>query len=82
MSLIYNVWLKCLQKEKKTVNKKKKTFCPHCGSEDISWASGLPHLGSLYDCRDCGYHGSLIVEDGQLASKTREEFLKNKEHEE
>jgi DNA-directed RNA polymerase subunit M len=55
---------------------KKKTFCPICGSEDVFWASGLPQLWSLWECRDCGYRGPLIVEDGKLASKIRGEFLK------
>jgi len=55
-------------------------FCPRCGSGNVFWASGLPQLWSLWECRDCGYRGPLIVEDGKIASKIREEFLKKQEH--
>ncbi len=58
---------------------KKRTFCPRCGSEDVYWASGLPQLWSLWECRNCGYRGPLIIENGKLASKISEEFLKNEE---
>ena len=58
-------------------NKKKRVkFCPKCGSTDIQWASGLPQLWSVWECRDCGYRGAFIVEDGRLAEKIREKFLK------
>ncbi|MEM3383849.1 MAG: hypothetical protein QXF43_00925 [Nitrososphaerales archaeon] len=57
----------------KRVNK----FCPVCGSTDIFWASGLPQLWSLWDCRECGYRGAFIIEDGELAKKIREDYLKS-----
>ncbi|MCK4477657.1 hypothetical protein KAU88_03915 [Candidatus Bathyarchaeota archaeon] len=60
-----------MKKEKKRVK-----FCPKCGSTDIQWASGLPQLWSIWECRDCGYRGAFIVEDGRLAEKIREKFLK------
>jgi len=63
--------LKAVKKEKKRVK-----FCPKCGSTDIQWASGLPQLWSVWECRDCGYRGAFIVEDGRLAEKIREKFLK------
>ncbi|MCP8310349.1 MAG: hypothetical protein L6N94_02485 [Candidatus Methylarchaceae archaeon HK01M] len=51
-------------------------FCPRCGSTDIFWASGLPHLWGLWECRECGYRGPFIIEDGKLARKIREDYLK------
>lgn len=51
-------------------------FCPKCGSTDVSFASGLPQLRSSWDCRNCGYRGELILEDGKMASKLAEEYAK------
>jgi DNA-directed RNA polymerase subunit M len=51
-------------------------FCPKCGSKNIQWASGLPQLWSIWECKDCGYRGAFIVEDSKLAEKIREKFLK------
>jgi ribosomal protein S27AE len=53
-------------------------FCPRCGSNDVFFASGLPHLWSLWDCRTCGYRGAFILEDGKLALKLAEEYQKGK----
>lgn len=53
-------------------------FCPKCGSTEIFWASGLPQLWSVWECRECGYRGSLVVEDSKLAEKIRQDFLKKK----
>src|SRR3989304_7673625 len=33
------------------------------------WAQGLPQLWSLWQCKNCGYHGALILENGNLAAK-------------
>jgi predicted RNA-binding Zn-ribbon protein involved in translation (DUF1610 family) len=51
-------------------------FCPKCGSPNIFWASGLPHLWSIWECRNCGYRGAFIVRDGELAVKVRENYAK------
>ncbi len=51
-------------------------FCPKCGSSDVSWASGLPQLWSIWDCKNCGYRGALILEDSKLAEKLREEYAR------
>jgi len=53
-------------------------FCPKCGSTDVFWAQGLPQLWSLWQCRNCGYRGALILEDGNLAVKLQEEWEKKK----
>lgn len=44
-------------------------FCPKCGSNDVFWASGLPQLWSLWQCKNCSYRGPLILEDPKLAEK-------------
>jgi DNA-directed RNA polymerase subunit M len=56
----------------------KAKFCPKCGSTNVFYASGLPQLWSLWDCRNCGYRGALILEDGDLAEKLRKEWRKKK----
>ena len=45
--------------------------CPQCGSSNIEWI--IPHDRSKWQCRDCGYIGALIVENGRFA----EELEKN-----
>jgi hypothetical protein len=53
-------------------------FCPRCGSNNVFWARGLPQLWSVWECRECSYRGSLIVEDGKLADKLRKEYILRK----
>jgi len=63
----------------KTTSETKKRgvkFCPRCGSANIFWARGLPQLWSIWECRNCGYHGAFIVEDGEMATKIQEEYTK------
>ena len=38
--------------------------CPRCGSRNLNYE---PWLGEIYICRDCGYQGALIIEDGEIA---------------
>ena len=57
---------------------RKVKFCLKCGSTNVFWASGLPQLWSLWECRNCGYRGLLILEDGKLAEKLREEWKEKK----
>ncbi len=54
-------------------------FCPRCGSTDVFWAQGMPQLWSLWQCRYCGYRGPLILENGNMAIKLREEWPKKNE---
>lgn len=53
-------------------------FCPKCGGSEIFWASGLPQLWSIWQCRECGYRGPLVIEDGELAAKIRQDFMEKK----
>jgi len=61
---------------KQTSYKPGMLFCPRCGSTNIFWASGLPHLWSIWQCRNCGYRGAFIVRDGKIAEKVREDYEK------
>lgn len=63
-------------KSKQTSYKSGMLFCPRCGSTNIFWASGLPHLWSIWQCRNCGYRGAFIVRDGKIAQKVREDYEK------
>lgn len=56
-------------------------FCPKCGSTEIFWASGLPQLWSMWECRECGYRGALVIEDNRMAEKIRRDFSKKKDRE-
>ncbi len=56
-----------------------KKFCPRCGSTDIFYARGLPQLWSIWECRNCGYYGAFIVEDGATSEKIHEAWVKKHE---
>jgi len=56
--------------------KRRIKFCPKCGSTDLFWASGLPQLWSIWECKYCGYRGALVLEDSILAEKLRENYAK------
>jgi DNA-directed RNA polymerase subunit M len=66
------------KKAKTKVSAKKRgvRFCPRCGSSEIYWARGLPQLWSIWECRNCGYYGAFIVEDGKMSKKLQEEYAK------
>ena len=49
-------------------------FCPRCGSKNIDWI--LPQDWSKWECKDCGYIGAFIVEDGKIADELKKEYLK------
>jgi predicted RNA-binding Zn-ribbon protein involved in translation (DUF1610 family) len=64
------------EKARSKTDERGKMFCPRCGSADVFWASGLPQIWSVWDCRHCGYRGAFIVKDGKLADKLREEYAR------
>jgi len=49
-------------------------FCPNCGSTNIKWL--IPQNWSMWKCWDCGYIGAVVIEDGDMASEIRENYLK------
>jgi len=63
-----------LPKSKGKARKRSLKFCPKCGSANVFWASGLPQLWSVWECRNCGYRGALILEDSKLAEKLSKEY--------
>ena len=69
--------------ERRGSEKKKKMgplkFCPKCGSTDVFWAQGMPQLWSIWQCRNCGYYGSVILEDGKLATILQEKWRGKKQ---
>ena len=52
-------------------------YCPKCGSTSVFWAQGMPQFWSLWECKECGYRGALVLEDGTLGAKLREEWEKS-----
>lgn len=46
-------------------------FCPRCGSKNLNY---MPWLGERYVCKDCGYQGALVIEDGEFAEEIRNKF--------
>jgi predicted RNA-binding Zn-ribbon protein involved in translation (DUF1610 family) len=65
-----------LPKSKRKAGKHGVKFCPKCGVANVFWASGLPQLWSIWECRNCGYRGAFIIEDGELAQKIREKYAR------
>jgi DNA-directed RNA polymerase subunit M len=51
-------------------------YCPRCGSSNIGWP--LPYDRQKWECKDCGYIGSLIVEDGEIAEEIRKDYIQKK----
>jgi len=49
-------------------------FCPRCGSSNLDWV--LPYDRQKWECKDCGYVGAFIVDDGKIAEQVRKEYLK------
>ncbi len=54
-------------------------YCPRCGSSKVRWV--LPQIWGVYDCQDCGYRGSVIIKNGEIASKIREKWLRIQQRE-
>ncbi|KAF5428081.1 MAG: hypothetical protein C00003105_01895 [ANME-2 cluster archaeon HR1] len=40
-------------------------ICPQCGSNNVTYYMGLK-LGVQYQCKDCDYIGSFIIEEEKL----------------
>lgn len=50
-------------------------FCPRCGSKNVDWV--LPQTWSKWECKNCGWTGVFIIEDGEMAEEIRKKYLKN-----
>ncbi|MDG3547718.1 hypothetical protein [Methanobacterium formicicum] len=47
----------------------KSNVCPQCGSR--KYKLRIPET-SLWKCENCGYTGSVVIEDGNLERKVKE----------
>lgn len=52
-------------------------YCPKCGSPRLYYFLGFK-AGQIYVCKDCGYHGALVVEDGNIAEEIRGKWIEEK----
>ncbi len=52
-------------------------FCPRCGSKELGWR--LPHDRQKWECKECGYVGAFIIEDGAMAEEIRKDYNENKD---
>lgn len=52
----------------------KKQECPKCGSTNFTlWAGGT--AGMIYQCKDCGYHGPLeLEEDFEISEEMKKDL--------
>lgn len=66
--------------EKESEKPKGKLFCPECGSPSLYYFLGL-YTGYKYVCKECGYRGPVVIEDGVIAEKLRKEKVKELEKE-
>ncbi len=58
--------------EEKNETEREMLYCPVCGSPNVEWL--LPQMWSKWVCKDCGYIGVLILEDGKIAAELRKEW--------
>jgi len=49
----------------------KKSFCPRCGSKRIKYEQIYEGSGT-WKCYNCGYEGSIVVEDGNIEKNISE----------
>jgi transposase-like protein len=57
----------------KRTEEKPRKHCPICGSHRVEWF--LPQDWSRWECKECGYRGALVIEDGEMSKKIREKYL-------
>ena len=53
------------------------TRCPKCGSYEITFFLG-GEAGQIYECKSCGYKGSLVVESGNIGKEINKDLKKLK----
>jgi len=51
------------KKSKKIKKVGEKVHCPKCKSKDLNF---MPWLGLIYECRNCGWRGPVVVRKGKL----------------
>ncbi|KXB07906.1 hypothetical protein AKJ58_01495 [candidate division MSBL1 archaeon SCGC-AAA385D11] len=50
-------------------------FCPECGSSRLYYFLGLK-AGHIYVCKDCGYHGPVVIEGSEIAEELQRKRIK------
>lgn len=58
-------------------NSGEEIYCPECGSHRLHYFVGL-RAGWIYVCKDCGYQGAVVIEDGDLAKEIRKNWIEEK----
>nr|MCR5852997.1 hypothetical protein [Methanophagales archaeon] len=58
-----------MRREREREKREEMKICPMCGSKNLKY---MPWLGEIYECKDCGFRGSFVVEDGELVVAGRE----------
>lgn len=63
--------------EKSSKNSDGEIYCPECGSHRLHYFIGL-RAGWIYVCKDCGYQGPVVIEDGNMAKEIRKNWIEEK----
>lgn len=48
--------------------------CPECGSHRLYYFVGL-RAGQIFVCKDCGYQGPVVIEDGKISEEIRKDWI-------
>lgn len=56
---------------------KGKLHCPRCGSYRLFYFIGFK-AGQIFVCKDCGYQGALVIEDGKIAVEIRRRWAERR----
>jgi len=43
-----------------------KKLCPVCKKDEVNY---LPWIGQFWECRNCGWRGVLVIEEGEEKPK-------------
>ncbi len=58
------------ESEKREALVKRLKYCPKCGSSNITVV--VFYRPSIWKCLNCGYEGAIVLENGSIAAKLRE----------
>ncbi len=47
--------------------------CPDCGSSRLYYFVG-GRAGTIYVCKNCGYTGPFVIEDGEIAAEIQKNW--------
>lgn len=52
-------------------------YCPRCGSSNLFYYLGS-YVGQIYECKECGYRGSFVIEDSSIGVEIRKKWIKER----